>query len=46
MDTVGLTVSKVYCKQTSKELQFTLGEPVPKFGAKLQIVLLPTFDTE
>ncbi|XP_067931496.1 leukotriene A-4 hydrolase-like isoform X1 [Watersipora subatra] len=46
LDTDRLTISRVYCKDSSTDLQFTLADPVDKFGSKLQIILLSTFSSE
>jgi len=43
MDTDKLTVFRIYCKESSQDLQFTVDNPIAEFGSKLQIVLLPSF---
>lgn len=45
MDTDDLTIKRIYCKESGQDLQFTVAEPIGKLGAKLQIILLPSFDT-
>lgn len=46
MDTDDLTIKRIYSKDSGQELQYTVAEPIGKLGAKLQIILLPSFDKE